>query len=269
MSYETPGLHYGVSDDYYRTIPGLSSTGIKRMLDSPAVYDWHRRRPPETKTEFDLGHAVHNRVLGIGTEEVIVEGHWNTKAAKAAVAEARERGATPLKPEQAEHADQLAAAVMDYPDAKVLLTGGEPEVTVVWDDPATGVRCKGRLDYYHEAANVAVDLKTSRDAQPRRFAKHAADYGYAEQREHYSDGVQVLTGTRPRFFHVLVQTDGPPLVSVCDLTEFATTAQENVRTAIQMYADCQASGTWPGIPPGIHRVSPPRWYAPKLIEEYA
>lgn len=269
MIYDAPGLHYGISDDDYRQIPGLSSTDVKRILSSPALFDWYRRNPQPPKTEFDLGHAVHNRVLGIGTVEVIVEGPWNTNAKKDEIAAARGAGKTPLKPEQAEHADRLAEAVLDHPDASMLLTGGQPEVTILWDDLATGVRCKGRIDYWHDTAAVAVDLKTTRDARPQWFARHAPDYGYPEQMEHYRDGVQTLTGLRPRFLHVLVQSEGPPLVAVCDLGEFAEVAKQNVSAAVEMYRDCTESGIWPGIPHGIHRVSPPRWYAPHDALEYA
>jgi hypothetical protein len=264
-----PGVYRGIPDGEYRTLPGLSSTGVKRMLDSPAVYDWYRRNPQPPKTEFDLGHAVHNRVLGVGTGEVIVEGHWNTKVAKEAVAEARKAGSTPLKPEQAAHADELADAVLAHPDASLLLTGGLPEVSLLWDDPDTGVRCKGRLDYWHESAAVVVDLKTGRDAQPRWFGRHAADYGYPEQAEHYSNGVEVLTGVRPRFLHVCVQTDGPPLVSVCDLADFADIAAVNVAAAVEMYRDCTEAGIWPGIPHGIHKIQAPRWYSAHDTLEYA
>lgn len=263
-----PGIHHGIPDDEYRQLPGLSSTGVKRMLDSPAVYDWYRRHPEPPKTAFDLGIAVHNRVLGVGVGEVVVEGPWNTNAKKEQIAEGRKAGSIPVKPEQVAKADELAEAVRKHPDASLLLTGGQPEVTILWDDPATGVRCKGRLDYWHERVSLAVDLKSAHDAHPRRFAKHAADYGYPEQAEHYADGVQALTGTRPRFLHVLVQTEGPPLVAVCDLAEFADTAQENVRTAVEMYRDCKRSGVWPGIPHGIHRIEPPRWYGAKSMEEY-
>lgn len=263
------GIHHGIPDDEYRQLPGLSSTGVKRMLSSPAVYDWYRRNPPEVKTEFDLGHAVHERVLGAGAGEVIVEGPWNTKAAKTAVAEARAGGKTPLKPEQAEHADEMAGAVFKHPDASALLTGGQAEVSILWDDPKHGVRCKGRLDYWHVQVPLIVDLKTTRDANPRWFARHAADYGYPEQREHYSDGVEVLTGVRPRFLHVLVQSEGPPLVAVCDLAEFADVAAENVATAVEMYCDCARIDVWPGVPEGIHRIHPPKWYSAHTELEYA
>lgn len=264
-----PGIHLGIPELEYHALPGLSSTGIKRILEAPAVYDWHRRNPEPPKKAYDLGHAVHGRVLGVGLDEAIIPGPWTTAAAKKAVAEARDAGLVPLKPEDAAQADAMATAVREHPDAGPLFRGGQPEVSLVWDDPETGVRCRGRLDYWHEVPAVAVDLKTAQSADPSRFGKHAMDFGYGEQRTHYSDGVSVLTGVRPRFLHVLVSKEPPHLVSVVELDiTWDQVAEERVRQAIETYAKCTANNTWPGFAPGIHRIAAPRWYRAADLEEF-
>lgn len=261
------GVHPDIPEQEYHCLPGLSSTGIKRMLDAPAVYRWHRDHPEPPKSAFDLGHAVHGRVLGVGLDEAIIPGPWTTKAAKQAVAEAREAGLVPLKPEDAEKADAMARAVAEHPDAGPLFQGGKPEVSLIWDDPATGVRCRGRLDYWHPQALVAVDLKTTATPDPYRYARAAVDLGAPEQREHYSDGVEHLLGIRPaRFLHVLVGKEPPYLVSVVDLAAYAAVAAERVRAAIDLYAKCRATDEWPGYGAGIHLLQPPRWYSADHIE---
>jgi hypothetical protein len=265
------GVHLDIPEDTYHALPGLASTGIKRMLEAPAVYRWHADNPEPPKKAYDLGHAVHGRVLGVGLDEAIIPGPWTTTAAKAAVKEAREAGLIPLKPEDAEQADLMAHAVAVHPDAGPLFRGGQPEVSLIWDDPETGVRCRGRLDYFHPVPNVVVDLKTAASSDPSRYARTAVDLGSAEQREHYSDGVELLTGARPdRFLHVLVGKTPPYLVSVVDLAAFAPVAGERVRQAIDLYAKCLSTNTWPGFPEGIHHLTPPRYYAadPDLYEEF-
>lgn len=265
-----PGIHPEIPEADYHQLPGLSSTGIKRMLQAPAVYRWHADHPQSHKKAFDLGHAVHARVLGVGLGEAIIEGPWNTKAAKTAVEEAREAGLVPLKPEDAAEADAMAEAVRAHPDAGPLFRGGQAEVSLIWDDPDTGVRCRGRLDYWHQGPNVAVDLKTAQSADPSRYARTAVDFGAAEQKVHYQDGTALLTGLdRPRFLHVLVSKTAPYLVSVVELDdEFEHIAAERVRQAIDLYAKCVANDDWPGFAPGIHRISPPRWYRADEPEEY-
>lgn len=263
------GMHPHLDEATYHSLPGLSSTGIKRMLEAPAVYRWHADNPTPPRKHFDVGHAVHARVLGVGADVAVIpdellgaNGATSTKAARQFIAEAREAGQIPLKAAEYAEVQAMAEAVLSHPDAGVLLSDADPEVSLIWDDPDTGVRCRGRLDYWHPRSHLVVDLKTARSADPGRFARHAVQYGYAEQAAHYQNGTALLTGgDLPRFLHVLVTTEPPHLVSVVELDpEFLTVGGDRVRRAIDLYARCQATGTWPGIPTGIHRVVAPGWY---------
>src|SRR4051794_32399270 len=72
-------------------VPGgsLSCSGAKKLLppSCPALYAWERDNPPAPTTTFELGHAAHQRVLGVGPEIVVVDAEtWNTNAVKAEVA---------------------------------------------------------------------------------------------------------------------------------------------------------------------------------------
>ncbi|WP_027933704.1 PD-(D/E)XK nuclease-like domain-containing protein [Amycolatopsis thermoflava] len=273
-----PGMYGGVPEETYHGLPGLSSTGVKRMLHAPAVYRWHADHPaPPAKSTFDFGHAVHAKVLGVGLDVAVIpdellaaNGAVSTKAAKAFVAEARAAGMTVLKSDEYAEVAAMADAVLGHPDAGPLLSGAEPEVSILWDDPATGVRCRGRLDYWHERANVVVDLKSARSADPRRFARHAVDFGYPEQGAHYRTGTTIVTGrdTAPRFIHVLVEKEPPHLVSVVELEPaFLAVAADRVRFAIDLYADCLETGRWPGYGDGIHPIQPPAWYRADTLDE--
>ena len=79
---------------------------------------------------------------------------------------------------------------MDAQLAKAF-TGGYPEVTLIWDDPRTGVRCKCRVDYLKIKA--VVDLKSfanSRDRSVRNAILYAiASNHYALQPAVYLEGV--------------------------------------------------------------------------------
>lgn len=278
-----PGLHDGVDELVYHALPGLSSTGVKRMLEAPAVYHWHTQHPQPFKKAFEVGHAVHGKVLGVGLDAVVVpaemlaaNGAASTKEAKAFIKDARDAGKVVLKQEEWDRVDAMAEAVLAHPDASYLVANGMPEASLIWDDPDTSVRCRGRLDYWHEGPYVAVDLKTVQSADPGRFARHAADLGYDVQAGHYQDGTATALGERliPRFLHVLVAKEPPHLVSVVELDPtFLDIGQSRARQAIQLYAKCAAEDNWPGIAPGIHRIAPPRWHRvaedTDLYEEYA
>lgn len=268
-----PGIHLDVDELTYHALPGLSSTGVKRMLEAPAVYRWHADNPAPHRKAFDVGHAVHARVLGVGLGVAVIpdellakNGATSTKAAKEFVAQARAEGLTVLKSDEYTEVSLMADAVLTHPDAGVLLTDAQPEVSLIWDDPATGVRCRGRLDYWHDL--VAVDLKTAQSADPKQFDRHAVKYGYDLQADHYQSGTAALTGEPPRFIHVLVEKEPPYLVSVVELDQrFLDIAHERVRHAIDLYAYCQATGRWPGYGHGIHPIRPPGWYRPDTPDE--
>lgn len=272
-----PGLHYGVPDEEYRQIPGLSSTGIKEMLKSPAHYQWARTHRRE-RIAFDVGHAAHAKILGVGLEAIpypdehlTPSGNVSEKAAtKQWAADQRAQGLVPIAPDQLAAVDAMAEAVARHPLAGKLIGSGagKPEVSLVWDDPDTGVRCKGRIDYLHDGP-VAVDLKTARSADPRRFGSPAASYGYGEQAIHYLNGLTATRGdTGARFYQVLVETDAPHFVSVVELDEtFRMLAAERVRRAIDTYAECRRTGEWPAYPALIHPVAAPAWYGDDAEEE--
>lgn len=273
-----PGIHLDIEETFYHSLPGLSSTGVKRMLQAPAVYDWHTRHPQPFKKAFEVGHAVHGKVLGVGLDAVVVpedmlasNGAASTKEAKAFIKDARDAGKVVLKQEEWDRVDAMAEAVLAHQDASFLVANGQPEASLIWDDPSTGVRCRGRLDYWHQGPYVAVDLKTVQSADPTRFARHAVDFGYDVQAGHYQEGTAYALGekTIPRFLHVLVAKEPPHLVSVVELDSwFLDIGQARAHQAIQLYAKCMANNDWPGYAPGIHRIAAPKWYRADEIEEF-
>lgn len=272
-----PGIHYDIPDEDYRQIPGLSSTGIKEMLKSPAHYQWARTHRRE-RIAFDAGHAAHAKILGVGLgvivypdEHLTPSGNVSEKAAtKQWATDQRAAGLVPIAPDQLAAVDAMAEAVARHPLAGTLIGSGagNPEVSLLWDDPETGVRCKGRIDYLHDGP-VAVDLKTARTADPRLFGRTAAGYGYGEQAIHYLNGLQATRGdTGARFYQVLVETDAPHFASVVELDPtFLMLAEIRVRRAIDTYAECVATGEWPAYPTGINTVAPPAWYGDDTYDD--
>lgn len=269
-----PGLHLGVEESLYHALPGLASTGIKNMLKSPAHYQ-HSLKHRTEKSVFDVGHAAHAKILGVGMgvatypdEHLTPSGNVSTKAATVAWAsEQRANGLVPVAPNEVRAVDAMAEAVLAHPEARPLFEGGNPEVSLLWDDPNTGVRLRGRIDYLHPY--LAVDLKTTRNADPREFARTAVNLGYAEQAVHYTNGLTAITGdVNPNFLHVLVEKEPPYLVSVVELDDvFLFIAAQRVRRAIDTYAACLASGEWPGYPSTVHSIAAPGWYGDDDNEE--
>jgi hypothetical protein len=276
-----PGV-YDLDEETYQADPvparlggSLSSSGAKLLVppSTPAHFKHSRDHGRPPKAAFDLGHAVHKLVLGQGAEFVVVEAdNWMTKAAKEARSAAREAGKTPLLRKEHDQAEAMAKAVREHPVARILFNPdhGRPEVSGFWQDDETEVWRRFRLDWLPEprAGRLIVpDLKTTVDANPDRFGKHAADFGYFIQHPYYLDGCQALgLGDEwTAFVFVLVEKTPPHLVSVVELDpEAVDLGRSLIRRALQTYAECTGTDTWPGYSTEVESASLPYWFIRSL-----
>lgn len=258
------GLVYHMPELEYHDGPELSSTGAKRLLRSPAHYQWEQAHRVE-KAAYDFGHAVHALVLGTGLDIVEIDADdWRSKGAREARVAAYAEGKVPMLGKDSKRARDAADAVMAHPIAGPLFQRGHPEVSMFWTDEDTGVACRGRLDWLRTSGRpLIVDLKTCQDANPKTFGRTAASFGYDLQAEFYTQGYEAITGERLPSLHVLVEVEPPHAVSVVQLDDEALSIGAiKVRAALERYRDCTESGTWPAYDPTtIHPVSLPRWAA--------
>lgn len=276
------GVVYGMSDDVYHAdpIPGgsLSSTGARRILESPALFR-HEQQNRTGKRVFDVGHAVHSEVLGAGSplipypaEHLTPSGAPSTKAASVAwVNEQRAAGLVPVAEADLLRVRAMTAAVLDNADARALVeVAGQPEASVFVPDPDTGAWLRARPDYLPDDPDGTIaDLKTSRTANPAEFPRLAWRYHYEQQDDLYRRAVQLARGGDPRFVFVVVESDAPHLVSVIELDVIARgIGKDRNDRAIRTYAECKASGVWPGYPPGIHTVPLPRYAETQHEDDY-
>jgi hypothetical protein len=262
----TNGIVHGMDELEYHAHPALSSTQARQILDSPARYNYARSHPQGHKAAFDLGTAVHSRVLGTGAQMVAIplellatNGAASTKAAKEFIEQARADGLIPVKEEVAAEVHEMTEAVLAQPNARLLFEQeGEAEASVFSTDPDTGVELRARFDFL---GKVAVDLKTTgKEASAGGFAKSVANFGYEVQQGHYLDTLQFATGETRKFVFVVVETAAPYLVGVHMLDrDFTEMGAVKARRARQIYAECTASGVWPGYPIDIGLIPPPMY----------
>ena len=270
-----PGIYADIPEEVYHSDKGsLSQSGAKKLLppSCPAIFHYQREHGRPPKKEFDFGHAAHALVLGVGApireipdETLASNGAATTKAAKEFVAEARAEGATPLKSEEALQVYTMAEALKDHPIASTLLADGRPEVSAYWEDTATGITRRCRFDWLPNLDPnrrlIVPDYKTTTDANPNKFAKSAADFGYYMQAPWYLDALAELgVETDASFVFVVQSKVAPYLVSVVELDHTALLLGRRLnRRALEIYAECQESGIWPGYGDDVHYVSLPSW----------
>jgi hypothetical protein len=257
-----------MSDEEYHRRPELSSTGARKLLESPAKFAYAQTHPQPHKQAFDVGHAVHARVLGVGSPvEVLDYDSYRTKAAQDARDAAYTAGLVPMLAKDMGPINGMVEAVLAHPAAKALLEqDGTPETSLFATDPDTGVEMRARFDYlpsFSVADPWTVDLKTARDASPDGFARAAGEHRYDIQQEFYLHAYGIVTGDyTARMKFVAVEKEPPYLVGVYPLSlEFAELGRAKVRQALETYAACKAADIWPGYPSDADPLQPPTWLA--------
>lgn len=278
-------IHDMWDTEYHSMRDVLSSTGARKLLppSTPAHFDAWRDAPATTSDAFDLGHVVHRIVLGKGADYFpmdpqvhglkkdgsVADSPKATGAWKAAESEARTKGLVPIHIDDLSRAQRMAKAVFCNPDANALFVGdGDAEVSIFADDPITGVPLRARVDWLD--GTLYLDVKTTTDAAPGEFDRLAAKYGYHVQEMFYRHVAESAGLTVDRFAFVAVETKCPHLVVVHEWDDEARTiGKRAVRQAIDTFAECSRTDTWPGYPMGGHVMSLPTYLLDDEMMEIA
>lgn len=273
-----PGVYDLPEDIYHAHKASLSFSGAKRLLppSCPAIFRHEQLNGRPEKRSFDFGHAVHSLILGIGQPIVIVQrtakDGTNSDADNYATKSAQEHrdaiyaaGHVPLL--RAEHDAALTAvrAVRAHPNARHLFEQGTAEESLFWHDERYGVWRRARTDWrttLPDGRPAIVDLKTCRSASPEAIGKSVYEYRYHWQQAWYEDAAAILHGEPHTFLFVFVETNPPHPVTVCELDPEAVEIGRRFNDqALDLYAECAATDTWPGHVPAddIPLISLPAW----------
>ena len=126
--------------------------------------------------------------------------------------------------------------------------------------------CRARFDLL---AATAADLKTTRgSASAAGFGREAAQHGYPIQDAHYRDVMEWITGERPPMVFVVVEKTPPHFVAVHQFDDVTRlVARDLAAKARRIYAECKASGDWPGY--GDDTLTPqiPGWWINQADED--
>lgn len=265
---DKPGLYPGIDEATYHADTdlaphlgrSLSVSGAKTILRSPALFHYQREHGRPPKDAFDVGTLAHELILRGGDKRIrVVDSYdWRLTRARDAKIEAYAMGNVPVHRGDLLEASRIAASIRRHRLASAILSEGQAEVSFYWIDEATGVTLRGRTDWLRD--NAIVDVKTTKDASPRAFAKDCANYRYDMQADHYSEGIEAITGRRLPFLFLCVENTPPYLVAVYQLDDdaMARGARDNA-AARALYAECESADEWPGYSPEIETLSLPRW----------
>lgn len=266
--------------------PQTSQSALKRLIppSTPREFQHQLITPRAPRRVFDVGHAAHALVLGVGAEFTACPrqlldagGRMSRTVAKEWEREEREAGRTPLHPDDYDAVHRMADAILAHPEAGELFTDPQRRAEVsAFCEITPGLWLRARFDLL--GGNL-TDFKTSANPRPEKFRKSAWDLGYHVQDEAYRRAWEAVTGqpAAPMRF-VVVGKEAPHLVGIYQLdAEFRRLGAEHLDTSIARYleqvakhGDPTAPGVvWDGIPAGTTLLSPPRsayWDAADGVE---
>jgi hypothetical protein len=267
-------IQHNLPEATYHARPELSSTGARLLLPeykgSPAKFQWAKSHP-RTSRAFDVGHATHAKVLGVGAsviaypaEHLTAGGNVSTKAATVEwEQEQRGYGLTPVSPDDIERVDAMAEAVLSHETARPFFeVAAHREVSVfaTIDDVPVRARFDALSDETRNGV-YAIDLKTTEDATPDGFTRSVSKWGYDTQQAWYEDVYTASEGHRvDRFILVAIEKTAPFEVTVCELPEmWVAMGRTKAAASRRIFRECTDTGVWPGYDPSVQYLDPPAW----------
>jgi len=252
------GAFYGLPMADYLAAPGLSSSSLKILLDSPLTFK--RKMDGMVKDKptdaMALGSMLHSSILEgrlIYRTQPATYGDgkkWNWNAAECKAWGEAHKDMPILTEAEAEFVKSSFTYVITHPKCSELISGGKPEVSVF--AKIDGRLFKGRFDYYTptycgtaEDARI-TDLKSVADASSRGFASAAIKYGWHLQAALYCKLAKALGDGPVEFNWIALQKGNLPLVNVKRFGMFSElVGNEALQDAIDILTRCEQSGVWP------------------------
>lgn len=168
------------------------------LLEPNAFADRFVIQPSTYETEVTRGRGSAKT-----TETVIKPWNANSHTCQAIAREILESGKQVVTTGDYEKATRCRDAMLSNETIRNSVRHSKTQVSVVWNEPETGVLCKGRFDLIGRCID---DVKTSVDASPDEFPRLAGRFLYHVQAAAYSDAWEILTGKRLPFRLFVVET---------------------------------------------------------------
>jgi len=255
-----PGIYKDIDAELYHQWDAMSNSWLKVLGGkSPKHFRWQRDHPRSMTKSMFAGKLLHSLCLerfSFALHYAVGPDGLNRTAKKAWAEFEAANAPKPCIPKaEFDTACGMADSLMQHKRIRSLLTDGQPEVSIVWTDAETGIRCKARLDYL--LPPCIGDIKTTSDGDEWAFAKAIDTYGYYQQAAFYLDGGRAAGLDTTMFAFATVESEAPHDCYIC-VPKPATIAagRHAYKSALWAYRGClQQEAQHPGDPanwPGRH-----------------
>jgi hypothetical protein len=245
------GIFPGVPFDEYAKIDALNGSSLVHMKRSPMYYRWCVDNPQPSSPAQILGTATHQMILE--PEKVGDYAIWDSATngrrfgKKWDEFQAANVGKTHLTADEAANMIGMAVAARKSPTMRKYLSApGDTEVVMVWRDQSSGRLMKGRCDKIIRDTTTIIDLKTTRDCHSYKFGGQAFALSYHIKAAIYVSGYQALTGDRPKFKFLAIDSKPPYESAVYRATpDVILQGGEDWLALMHRLDECEATGNWP------------------------
>ena len=251
MEIVPPMFVSGMPNDAYHSHPeGISSTGLKSVLRSPAHFKFQAAHTPSRAME--LGTAIHAALLEpdrFAADYVLLREVKDRRASEYKEAVKTHGTEVVLTAGESDNVIGMQEAVLSNPLMRSRLTGeGWRELSLFVRDPATDVLIRVRYDLLLTDGTI-VDVKKTQDARPDAFSRAVDNYSYDLSAALYADAFEWATGEEAQFEFAAVEEampHGHKLYRPCDTT--LGEGRRKYREALASFAQCELCGVWPSLP---------------------
>jgi len=282
------GIYFDISASEYRAWPLVSQSALRVLClgGTPAHYRASQAEEHTESLAMDAGTLGHTALLeptNLETRRILPPEIKRRSGADWLTLQAEHPEVTYMSPSEwtewapkRDKAIALADAVRRDPTAGKLFGAGiKSEVSIVWTDIDTGVRCKGRIDFYGKDGAYIGDLKTygfrQRSKTPLtqyQVLRQGWWRGMHIQAAMYADGLRTAdrAGKPVPFYFVFAELEKPHNVFVADgraafderggnwselepdeATAYYRIGRDAYKAALHTIEMCERSGEWPGF----------------------
>lgn len=227
-------------------IDAVSWSSLRWMAESPLSYIDHKKQPFKDTPDMQFGRVAHSVLLenkqAIGCSEEKV--NRGTKAFEKFVAAFSGKG-LPVTMTELEMLAMWQDGYRENEYYELFQDNPQIEKAIVWTDPDTGIKCKGKLDLFTDS--ILLDLKTTRDTSEHAYWNNFAYSNTEGQFAFYYDALYELDGGLRKCIVGRLEKQRPyDTVWSALRTEVVWGGRRLYKKLLRDLAECLDKDKWPG-----------------------
>lgn len=257
--------------EYHADKTGVGSSGLRKILKSPATFFANHTKiePSKPTPAMVFGTLFHQAVL---EPNKFLKSHVampdfgdcrlkDNKAKRDAWLAELPEGTDILEQKTIDQIIGMVESLQRHADAANLLKNGVPEISGVYRDPETGIKCRIRPDFLQFDLMAMVDLKTTENCTRKSFSRAIFDYQYHFQMAMYAAGVKIIGGKKVDYPTIIAIEKEPPYEVAVYLLDDGVLdlGEQKYRQALNTLKQCLQSNSWPRYQQAIENISVPHW----------